>query len=153
MSRRAVIVLILGGVVLVAAMCVAAYVIVLNSRTPQTHLVPDGYKGWVSVSYEVQGAPPLPIEDDRRVFRYDAEGRLETSSEYEEGWGVDDYFYAAGEKRQLLRQRPPGMEGEIWGPYNRTEFMIRINDVVKREGVSTGFFVGTEEEWRDNPGR
>ena len=42
----------------------------------------------------------MPIEDGRRVFRYDASGRLETSSEYEEGWGVDDYFYDAGQDRQ-----------------------------------------------------
>ena len=150
MSRRAVIILILGAVVLVAAMCVGAFVLVRTSRTPQTHLVPDGYRGWASVSYEVQGAPPLPIEDDRRVFSYDAEGRLETSSSYEEGWGVDDYFFASGSERRLLRQRPSGIEGEIWGAYTRTELTIRIDDVLKRQWVSTGFYVGTEEEWRES---
>jgi hypothetical protein len=150
-SRRSVIILIVGMTALIAAMCVGAFVLVSNSRAPQTHLVPDGYTGWVSVTYSVEGAPPLPIEDDHRVFRYDTEGKLETSSPYEEGWGVDDYFYVAGQERQLLRQRPSGVEGEIWGPYTSTELMIIVDREVTRQGVSTGFFVGAEEEWRANP--
>ena len=151
MSRRSMILLIVTAVTIVAAMCVGAFVLVRSSRAPQTHFVPHGYKGWVSVAYSVDGAPPLPIEDGRRVFRYGADGRLETSSGYAEGWGVDDYFYDDGSSRKLLRQRPVGMEGEIWGPYTRTALVIRVNDKVTRSGVSTGFFVGTEEEWQANP--
>ena len=151
MSRRSVVILVVGVIVLIVAICIGAFVLVRSSRMPQTHLIPDGYTGWVSVTYEIEGAPPLPIEDGYRVFRYDTDGRLETSSEYADGWGIDDYFYVDGEERKLLRQRPPGMEGEIWGPYNRTELMIRVNDVVRREGVSTGFFVGTEAEWQADP--
>jgi hypothetical protein len=79
------------------------------------------------------------------------DGRLETSSGYEEGWGIDDYFYFDGTTRKLLRHRSAGMEGEIWGPYTSSELMIRINDTVTRTGVSTGFFVGTEEGWRATP--
>lgn len=115
--------------------------------------MPDGYRGWVSVDYDVDGAPPLPIEDGHRVFRYGEDGRLETSSGYEEGWGVDDYFYFDGSTRQLLRQRPVGMEGEIWGSYTRSDLVMIVGNEVTRKGVSTGFFVGTEEEWRASPGR
>jgi hypothetical protein len=143
-----VIILIVTAAAVIAALFYGAILLVRSSRMAQTHLVPDGYKGWVSVAYGVDGAPPLPVEDGHRVFRYDARGKLETSSEYAEGWGVDDFFYVAGETRQLLRLRPSGMEGEIWGAHTRSSVVTRFGGKVTREGVSTGFFVGTEEEWR-----
>jgi hypothetical protein len=128
-----------------------ALVLVRNSRPPQIHLIPDGYKGWVSASYGIEGAPPLPVEDGYRVFRYDEEGSLETSSEYDEGWGIDDYFYVSEDGRKLLRQRPPGMDGEIWGAYTATSKIVIVDGERIRKGVSTGFFVGTEEECEANP--
>ena len=106
MSRRSTIILTIIAAAVIVAMLVGALLLVRAARMPQTHLVPDGYTGWVSVAYGVEGAPPLPVEDGYHVFRYDAQGELETSSEYEEGWGVDDYFYVAGETRQLLPHRP-----------------------------------------------
>ena len=124
MSRRSVILLSVAMAALIAAMCVGAFVLVRTSRIPQTHLVPDGYAGWVSVSYGVDGAPPLPVEDGHRVFRYDEQGSLETSSMYDEGWGVDDYFSVSGGTRRLLRQRLPGMEGEIWGAYTSSSMVM-----------------------------
>jgi hypothetical protein len=146
-----VIILIVTAAAVLAAMLFGVSLLVRSSRMAQTHLVPDGYQGWVSVDYGVDGAPPLPVEDGHRVFRYDSRGKLETSSEYAEGWGIDDYFYVSGETRQILRFRPSGMEGEIWGPYTRSSIVTRVGEKVIREGVSTGFFVGTEEEWRANP--
>lgn len=151
MSRQSAIILTVAAIAVIAAMFLGAFFLVRSSRMAQTHLVPDGFTGWVSVAYGIEGAPPLPVEDGHRVFRYDAQGKLETSSEYPEGWGVDDFFYVAGETRRLLRFRPPGMEGEIWGPYTSSSTVTRVGGEVSREGVSTGFFVGTEEEWRANP--
>lgn len=151
MSRRTAIILAVVLAALIAAMAVGAVLIARSARTPGIHLVPDGYTGWCEARYGVDGAPPLPIEDGKRVFRYDENGKLETSSEFEEGWGVDSYFYVAGETRRVLRQRPPGMEGEIWHVYTSTSLVTISEGRPVRHGLHTGFFVGTEEQMRANP--
>jgi len=149
-SKRAAIILTVTLVAVIAAMGVGAVLLVRAARTPAVHLVPDGYTGWVEAAYGVPGAPPLPVEEGQRVFRYDEHGKLETSSEFEEGWGVDSYFYVSGETRRLLRQRPPGMEGEIWHVYTSTSRVTLSEGRRVRQGVRTGFFVGTEEQLRLN---
>ena len=151
MSRRAAIILAVLLAAIIAAVAVGAYFVARKARTPGVHLVPDGYTGWCEAHYGVVGAPPLPVEDGKRVFRYDENGRLETSSEFEEGWGVDSYFYVAGDQRRLLRQRPPGMEGEIWHVYTSTSLVTVVDGQPVRHGLHTGFFVGSEEQMRANP--
>jgi hypothetical protein len=150
-SRRAAIILAVVLAAVIAAMAAGAVLLVRGARTPGVHLVPDGYVGWCEAHYGVAGAPPLPVEEGQRVFRYDERGKLETSSEFEEGWGVDSYFYVAGETRRLLRQRPPGMEGEIWHNYTSTHRVTVVDGQPVRQGIHTGFFVGTEEQMRSNP--
>jgi hypothetical protein len=81
------------------------------------------------------------------VFRYDGQGRLETSSEFEEGWSIDAFFYVDGGTLRPLRQMPPGFEGEIWGAYTASSQVVRTGGKTVREGASTGFFVGTEEQF------
>jgi hypothetical protein len=153
-SRRAAIILAATLVAILVAMGVGAVVLVRGARTPAVHLIPDGYTGWVEAAYGVAGAPPLPVEDGKRILRYDGSGRLETSSEFEEGWGVDSYYYVAGDERRLLRQRPPGFDGEIWHVYTGTSLVIRTAEgETIRRGVHTGFFVGTEEQLRADPGQ
>jgi len=150
-SRRAAVILAVVLAAIIAAAAVGAYLAARSARTPGVHLIPDGYTGWCEAHYGVDGAPPLPVEDGKRVFRYDENGRLETSSEFEEGWGVDSYFYVAGEERHVLRQRPPGMEGDIWHVYTSTSVVTVIDGQPVRRGVHTGFFVGTEEQLRAAP--
>jgi hypothetical protein len=150
-SRRTAIILAVLLAVLIAAMAVGALFLARSARTPTIHLVPDGYTGWVEAHYGVAGAPPLPIEDGKRILRYDQNGKLETSSELEEGWGVDSYFHVAGGTRRVLRQRPPGMEGEIWHVYTSTHRVTIVDGQPVRHGVHTGFFVGTEEQYRADP--
>lgn len=151
MSRRTAIILAVTLAAVIAAMAIGAVALVRSARTPTVHLVPDGYVGWVEAAYGVAGAPPLPVEAGKRILRYDERGRLETSSVYEEGWGLDSYFYMAGETRRPLRQRPPGFEGEVWHVYTgRTRVVRSEGETIGRE-VRTGFFVGTEEQLRANP--
>jgi hypothetical protein len=152
MSRRAAIILTIILAAIIVAMIIGVVFMVRNARASQIHLIQDGYKGWAKVSYGVDGAPPLPVEEGHRILRYDADGRLETSTEFEEGWSVDNYFYVKGTERQSLRQRPPGFEGQIWGAYTMSASVSRIGGRVVRTGVHIGFFVGTEEEFSANPG-
>jgi hypothetical protein len=94
----------------------------------------------------VEGAPPLPVEDGQLILMYGADGKLETSTEFEEGWAIDSYFYIDGETRTALSQLPPGFDGQIWHVYSSSDMAIQAGDQVVRVGVTTGFFVGTEEE-------
>jgi hypothetical protein len=151
-SRRAAITLTIILAAAIVAMFVGAGVLIHNARTPQDHLVPEGYTGWCRAVYDVAGAPPLPIEGDHRILRYDDQCTLETSSKFEEGIAVDNYYYVSGETRAVLRQRPPGMEGEIWHVYTSSSMVTRTGGKVIRKGVHIGFFVGTEEQLRADPG-
>jgi len=147
-SRRAAIILAIILASGIAAMFVVGAVLIRNARTPQDHLVPDGYTGWCKATYDVAGTPPLPVEDGHRILRYDARGVLETSSTFEEGIAVDNYYYVSGDERRSLRRRPPGMEGEIWGQGTSSLMVTRADGKTVRKGVHTHFFVGTEEQYR-----
>ena len=149
MSRKAAIILSIALALLIVGMFAGTWVFVRQARESQTHLIPDGYTGWVSVSFGVKGAPPLPREDGRLLFRYDAQGNLETSTQYEEGWSMDGYYYVAGDTRTPLRQRPTGFDGQIWGNYTSSSMVSGVGGGTIRTGVSTGFFVGTEEQYRE----
>jgi len=149
MSRRAAIILTAVLVVFIVAALVGVYFMVREARSSQVHLIPEGFKGWAEVSYGVEGAPPLPFEDGHLIFRYGTDGKLETSTEFQEGWAIDNYFYVDGETRTPLSQLPPGFDGQIWHAYSSSNMIIQTGDQEVRTGATTGFFVGTEEEHRD----
>ena len=47
----------------------------LRTRHPSQFLIPKGYVGWVDVSYGVNGAPPLSVENGYYVIRVPANGQ------------------------------------------------------------------------------
>ena len=149
MSRKVAVIIAVVLAVLIVAGFTGLFFALRSARTPQAHLLPDGYIGWAHAKYGAEGAPPLPVEDGRLVFRYDSEGKLETSTEYEEGWSVSNYFYVDGDKRTPLRQLPPGFEGEIWGAGTTTSMITQTRGEVTRIGASSHFFVGSEEQYRE----
>ncbi|KZE37166.1 hypothetical protein AV656_11335 [Bhargavaea cecembensis] len=54
----------------------------------QTYLLPLGFKGCVLINYEVEGAPPLKVEDNDNeiVYHVPDGGIINTSSPMEFGW-------------------------------------------------------------------
>lgn len=150
MSRKAALILTAVLVVVIVAALVGLFFMLREARGSQVHLIPEGYKGWAEARYGVEGAPPLPVEDGQLILRYGADGKLETSTEFEEGWAIDSYFYIDGETRTALSQLPPGFDGQIWHAYSSSDMAIQAGDQVVRVGVTTGFFVGTEEELGDD---
>jgi hypothetical protein len=150
MSRRAAIILTVVLVLLIVAGGVGLFYTLRGARQPQIHLIPKGYTGWAEVRYGVKGAPPLPVEDGRLIFRYGPDGKLETSTEFPEGWAIDNYYYVDGDERTPLSQLPPGFDGRIWHAYSSFRTIVRTGDEVVRMGASSGFFVGTEEEYRNS---
>jgi hypothetical protein len=101
-------------------------------------LIPQGYVGWLRVEYEVEGAPPIPIENGVKIFRFTGANVLETSSQMPEDTAERRYFYHAEDasERDLAADYRDG-KGKIWQehPGSRGGKMCLFE-----------FFVGTEEQ-------
>ena len=126
-----------------------------KQRRSCRYLVPEGFVGWVKVYYKVEGAPALPLEDGRYLFKFPASGVLKTSSDIEYGWAQDQYFSYSEEVRQPLANTGWGEGGMIWADYNGSSATLPMGTSSSDEAakkVTTfygGFFVGTEAEYTD----
>ena len=135
MKRRCLIVTLLLVVNGVAFPCACQE----QKRRPSRYLVPEGYVGWVRITFRKNGAPPLPIEDNHYLFKFPASGLLETSSDIEYGVGSDEYFYYCGDTRRKIDGG-----SMTWGGYTGWSG----NNFAERTDVHEGFFVGTEEQFK-----
>jgi len=118
-----------------------------NSQLPTSRiLLPDGYVGWVRLEFGVAGAPPVPSEHGRYVFKIPVGGRLSTSSPERFGWSNDEYFYLSPSGLRPLPTRV-GNGRMIWGKVNGER-----GDASARRQYEE-FFVGTEEQFRENAGK
>lgn len=134
---------------LVLAGCEAIWTLLRDDRRPHRYLIPEGFVGWVRIDYEIEGTSELPIKDGFRVYRVPATGYLETSSQHEEGWASDEYYYIhADGKLEPIPASAPNLDGLIWR---------RIIGGVDKPGEEnltfTQFFVGPEELARRSPNR
>jgi len=141
--RLLVAVLVVGNLGLLAV-GVALFV---AAGTPEKHLIPDGYVGWVSVEYGVPGAPALPVEDGWLVFRYGADGRLETSSSRGPEMARREYFYEKDGDLTLLRRTTFDDTGLIWGQSFGAMTIVEDEGKTVRT-VSSRFFVGSKDAYR-----
>jgi hypothetical protein len=106
-------------------------------------LIPEGYVGWLRVEHDVECAPPIPVEDRVRIFRFTGASVLETSSPMPKDSAARQYFYYAldGSERDLAVDYRIG-NGMIWQ---------------ERPGSRAGkmsmfiFFVGTQEQSNTRP--
>jgi len=137
-----VIVAVLGLPLLIAAAVYGptAFDLVFHRRPPERFLIPAGYSGWVRVDFRQKGAPPLQMEDGRRLLKLNAQGALQTSSDPQLGHGRDDFFYYLDHRRTPLSNAGVCKGGMVW----------QIENMVD-ERTSTPFarfFVGTEGQYR-----
>jgi hypothetical protein len=115
---------------------------VRNSTRPASRfLIPEGYIGWIRIEFEVQGAPPLPIEAGEYVLKIPPGGVLRTSSAEQYGWARDHYYYYSAQGARPLPDS--GSAALIWGKINA-------------EGSGTSgkqkyeeLFVGTAQQFKD----
>ncbi len=70
-------------------------------RLPYRYLIPEGYVGWVRIDFNVENAPPLPIEDGYYLLKIPRNGRLKTSSQPMEVKGVQYYYFSESARYQL----------------------------------------------------
>ncbi len=61
------------------------------------YLIPKNYAGWLSVTYNAQGKPPLPIEQGLHIVKFPESGLIETSTPLV--GGDDAYFYYQNDAR------------------------------------------------------
>jgi hypothetical protein len=104
-------------------------------------LIPEGYTGWVRIEFEVQDAPPLPMEGAQYVLKIPSGGVLRTSSAEQYGWATDHYYYYSAQGVHALPDSGPAEL--IWGKINGEESAT----AGKRKYEE--FFVGTTQQFRD----
>ena len=62
----------------------------------ERYYLPETYAGWICVSFNVDGAPPLPMDDGFLVVKVPSNGTLKTSTEPRFSPKIDEYFYYNG---------------------------------------------------------
>ena len=110
----------------------------LRIRHSSQFLVPNGYVGWVDVSYGVRGAPPLPVESGYYAIHVSPNGKAQTSTEIEGGRAGDQFYAVKSDHRTPLSPSGAGGGGMIWGD----------SVTGKSRGATREFFVGTEGAFR-----
>lgn len=132
------------GLLLMSAAMVAAFVVICiivwaqgQPRGADEFLIPQGYKGEVVVSYNVDGAPALKADQGIYINKIGPDGKLETSTKNESSFprGEDRFYYvdAQGTKTELHRDE------EIWDGFLKSKSGSNI--------VYGTFFVGTKQEY------
>lgn len=132
------------GLLLITAGLVAAFVVVCiviwvqgQPRGADAFLIPQGYKGEVVVSYNVDGAPELQLEEGYYVNKIGTDGKLQTSTKNESSFprGEDKFYYvdAQGKKTELYRDQ------EVWDGFLKEKAGTNV--------VYGTLFIGTKQEW------
>lgn len=104
-------------------------------------LIPEGYTGWVRIEFEVQGAPPVPIEGSQYVLTIPSDGVLRTSSAEQYGWAKDHYYYYSAQGMRALPDSGPAEL--IWGKINGEE------SGVSGKRKYEEFFVGNAQQFKN----
>jgi hypothetical protein len=116
-----------------------------QARHPIKFLIPEGYVGWVEVSYGLEGSPPLPIKDGSLICKIPANGVLGTSSHLELGWGNDDYdFYSPDGSLRQIRETNWGDGGLVWGGQVSHAVGEKTADYRRDEFI----YIGTEDQFK-----
>lgn len=84
---------ILISLLALAASTIGFIVFALTPPKGDRYYLPEKYAGWVCVSYNIDGAPLLDIEDGYLVHKIPQNGILKTSSEPRFSPKADEYFY------------------------------------------------------------
>ncbi|MGD8948393.1 MAG: hypothetical protein PVG44_09575 [Desulfobacterales bacterium] len=85
-------------IILISSLTLVAVIIgfIVYALTPpkgDRYYFPEKYDGWICVSYNVEDAPPLVVEDGFLVHKIPPNGILKTSSAPRLSPKADEYFY------------------------------------------------------------
>lgn len=126
-------------VVIWAAAAIVAAAAMCARRPAEVIEIPDGFRGWVEVTYS-PACPEAPqTADGHRLLRVGRDGRLCVGSPWIEGGAADEFWYVSDRRRTQLHEETPGT-GMIWDRSTRQPNLSNVR--IDR------FFVGTETEYR-----
>lgn len=82
-----------------------------NSFAKKVFLIPDGYKGCVSVLHNIKDVLPLKIEDKKIIYQVTKDGLLKTlsnerigrESDLDSGWYNVEFYYVDKSGTQVKR--------------------------------------------------
>lgn len=114
-----------------------------KQRRPNKFLIPQDYTGWVRINYKVKNAAPIPIEDGFYLVKFTRTGLVDTSSEGEEGWAGDEYYYYS--EGTLTRLPEVGKSKMIWGEVGYGS--KQVPDELPTQYAE--FFVGPEQQFKE----
>lgn len=116
-----------------------------DTRVPTIYEVPEGFHGWVLIQRSKVSCPPQEVRDGKHVLAIPSNGRLCTSSDLEEGWAKDEYYFV-GASRIPIEDTGWGGGGHIW---LRSYGSCGLSG--QPEAHFEHFFVGTEAEAKVAP--
>ena len=113
------------------------------TKRSATYLIPDGMTGWFVVAFDQKEWPPLRIENGSRVFDFQTNSFLITSSKFEAGTVSTSYFWCdTSGVRRPLRLTLRGEGGDVWGG---TTF--ELNETGLRTLKGLVFYIGNERDF------
>jgi len=98
--------------------------------------LPNGYRGWLVVEYEVPRCPALPTSGMYLVIKASAEGRACTSSPAPTGWRYHKYEHVGPDGARTTVRSVGHTDRQVWP--------ITYGPAGNRELI----FIGTEAELR-----
>lgn len=137
----------MGIAMAVSCLIVGAIILFkMSERLTHIYLLPKDYSGWVEVIYEQPGYPALQQKDNKIVYEVPPSGSIKTSSKNVSGSMVLFYVEINGQKIELAKNVPMihGLGTSSGGDTNADGIVEKIPERLR-------FFVGTEEQWRQQP--
>lgn len=110
-------------------------------REPNKYVLPAGFTGKIKIIYQVEGAPPLEVQDGYRVIDVPPSGQVSTSSEMLYGTAVDLFVrrLPEGGTEELtvmhLGLRKNGLVGDKNEFFESTEELARRDEDFARRGA------------------
>jgi hypothetical protein len=125
----------------------------VRTRRSEVTLVPNHFVGWMTVDYNVPGAPLLPWERKEKayVIAMPADGKYQTSSPLVSGLADDRYFWVgdAGKRTEL-----PIAEGQSQPPSVGVQGVrfIKSAPIDGKPGRELrAFFIGSPSDYKAAP--
>lgn len=115
-----------------------------DQHYPVEYVLPLGYRGAFQVAWDVRGAPPLQIVNDKIEIYIPASGLFETSSALALTYGAvasaEHQFYFEHDNKRTVIPHEPLLGDEVGISYGTTSCRGMPNQCYS-------YFVGSREEW------
>lgn len=113
-------------------------------RAGNVVLIPTGFEGWVVIRYQIPNAPSFDHEGAKTLVKVPESGSLSSSSDRPNGYGVDEYYFVAGDGQRVRIQSDAEGCNDPAPCIQQFEF---ITSPIK----ATLFFVGKKQDLPQHP--